>query len=121
MTTRALPLPREHVPELERSGLVRRVPRLSPFVVFTLAAVVALFAIIFARISLDKNAFELQRLERQIVVEQGRQATLRVEAARLRDPLRVEQAAERMGMVFPDQRIPLEVPGISPSASGTRP
>jgi len=82
--------------------------------VFTLAAVLALFGMIYARISLDRSAFELAKLETRISQEQARYWDLRVERARLLDPIRVSQAAERLGMVFPDERIPIEVDGVTP-------
>ncbi|HHC08195.1 MAG TPA: cell division protein FtsL [Actinobacteria bacterium] len=109
MTARTAP----YVPTSEAPAAVAvaRVPRLRPLTVFTIAAVLALFAIVFARVSLDKSAFELQRIEQEIAVEQARLAELRVEVARLRDPARIERVATEMGLVFPDERIPLRVEG----------
>ncbi|MFP5331685.1 MAG: hypothetical protein ACLGHX_04915, partial [Acidimicrobiia bacterium] len=48
-------------------GRRSRRPVVSPFVVFVLIVLVALFGIVFARTALDGGAFELAELNRQIV------------------------------------------------------
>ena len=113
MTSRAIPFPRERATDAASPAIRRHLPRVRPLVVFTLAAIIALFAMIYARISLDRNAFELQRLESQIAQEQARYWNLKVEAAELMDPVRITGAAEEMGMVFPERRVPIEVDGIT--------
>ncbi len=97
---------------IARVGEVRARPRLRPLVFFVVIVIAAFFTMIFARISLDRTAFELQKLEDQISVEQARHGDLRVEIARLQDPGRITRAAASMGLVYPDERVSIEVPGL---------
>lgn len=80
--------------------------------VFVIAVVVAFFAMTYSRISLDRTAFELQSLEADIAAEEALHFDLRVEIARLQNPERITQMAEEMGMVYPEERVPIEVTGI---------
>ena len=80
--------------------------------IFGLAVVFAFFSMIYARISLDRSAFELQNLEDAIVAEEARHWDLRVDVARLQDPDRITRIAEGMGLVYPETRVTLEVPGV---------
>lgn len=98
----------------------RRRPRLRPWLVFTLAAVTAFFVVIAARISLDRTAFELQELEREITTEQARQLELRLEIARLSEPQRIRRRAVELGMIPADRRVELLVPGLQAEPSGPR-
>ena len=93
-------------------GQDRHRPRIRPWIVFILAVVVAFFAMIYSRTSLDRSAFDLTEIEAQIAEEEARHWDLRVEAARLQNPERIAEKAESMGMVFPAQRVALEVPGV---------
>jgi cell division protein FtsL len=72
---------------------------------------------IYSRISLDRSAFELQTLEDSIAAEESRHWDLRVDVARLQDPDRITRIAAGMGLVYPDRRVTLEVPGIEPEAA----
>lgn len=92
-------------------------PRLRPLAIFALAVVFAFFSMIYSRISLDRSAFELQTLEDSIVAEESRHWDLRVDVARLQDPDRITRIAAGMGLVYPDRRVTLEVPGIEPEAT----
>lgn len=91
----------------------RHRPRVRPLMVFTLAVIAAFFAMTYSRISLDRTAFELQRLEAEIADQEALHFDLRVEIARLQDPTRITSMAEEMGLVYPDERVPLEVTGIA--------
>ncbi len=113
MTSRAIPFPTERARDAAPPAVRRHLPRVRPLVVFTLAAIIALFGMIYGRISLDRNAFELQRLESRIAQEEARYWNLKVESAELMDPVRITGAAEEMGMVFPERRVPIEVDGIT--------
>jgi cell division protein FtsL len=70
-----------------------------PFVVFGLVVVASMIGIVMARTSLDAGAFDLADLNRKIAVEQQRQQTLTVEAARLESPGRIAPLADKMGLV----------------------
>jgi cell division protein FtsL len=72
---------------------------------FIVAVVAVFFAMIFLRISLDETAFELAELEVGIQAEQSRQLDLRYDLASLKDPQRIATEAERIGLVYPDDRV----------------
>jgi len=114
MTTESLP----------RNGWLRRRsasvpgarPGIRPLVIFVLAVILAFFAVIYSRISLDRSAFELQKLEDAITTEEARHWDLRVEVARLQDPDRITRIASGMGLVYPSERVTLEVGDIEVEA-----
>jgi cell division protein FtsL len=81
-------------------------------VVFTLAVILAFFAMIYSRISLDRTAFELQGIESELATQERIHWDLRLELARLQDPRRITEAAAGLGLVFPEERIPIEAPGV---------
>ncbi|MEN8112941.1 MAG: hypothetical protein ABFS21_01025 [Actinomycetota bacterium] len=93
-------------------------PVVRPLLIFTLVAVAAFFAVIYSRISLDQNAFELQRFERAIAVEYERHWDLRVEHARLHAPERITQRAADLGLVYPDDRRTIEIAGVAEPIGG---
>jgi cell division protein FtsL len=93
-------------------GQDRHRPRVRPWIAFILAVIVAFFAMIYSRTSLDRSAFDLTELEAQIAEEEARHWDLRVEVARLQSPDRIAEKAESMGMIFPARRVALEVPGV---------
>ena len=86
--------------------------RLRPWFVFAFVVIVAFFGLIFSRVSLDRSGFELDDLETQIAIEEARHWDLRAEVARLQDPSRITEIAIGSGLVYPDERIAIEVPGI---------
>ncbi len=111
MTTQALPQ-RPLQPRTRRATRAahrRARPRVRPLAVFVLAVVLAFFAMIYSRISLDRTAFELQELDHEITQEQQLMDRLRVQTARRLDPIGITRRAEEMGLVFPDERLPLIV------------
>lgn len=87
-------------------GQIRAVgPGLIPLMLFVLAAIAVFFSMIFLRISLDETAFELDSIATEISVEQSRQLDLRYDLAVLQDPLRIATEAQRIGLVYPQERI----------------
>jgi cell division protein FtsL len=84
-------------------------PRIFPLVFFVLGVVVVFFSMIFLRISLDETAFKLDRIETEIGAEQSRQLDLRYDLAGLQDPLRIATEAQRIGLVYPQERISIVV------------
>jgi cell division protein FtsL len=87
-------------------------PRVRSWIIFLLAVVVAFFGLIYSRISLDRSAFVLEELEREIAEQEAHLGDLRLEIARLQAPDRVSALAEEMGLVYPAQRISLEKPAL---------
>ncbi len=108
MTSQALPGIRTR---LGARTTVVRGPRVVPLLFFTMLVIALFFAMIYLRIALDRNAFELEQLESQIELEQSRQLDLRLEIARLQDPLRVSSEAQRIGLTHPDERIAISITG----------
>ena len=93
-------------------------PVVRPLVIFILAVIVAFFAVIYTRISLDRTAFELQRLNRAIEAEQEHYWDLRVEYARLQAPDRVTERAAELGLVYPQDLRTIEVAGVTDTVGG---
>ena len=83
---------------------------------FTLAAL--FFVMISTRVALDRNAFILDDIRRQISVEETHYWDLRLRLAELQAPERIANAAEEMGMVYPGEMVTIEVPGLGSPASG---
>jgi len=93
-------------------------PVVRPLVIFILAVTLAFFVIIYSRISLDRTAFELQLLEREIAAEEELHWDLRAEHARLQAPDRITQRAADLGLVYPVDRRSIEVTGVEPGVGG---
>lgn len=89
-----------------------RTPVVTPWVAFTAVVVVAFLGLVMARTALDRGAFELAELDRQIAVEQTRHQQLLLEVATLESPARVGPLAAEMGLVYPEERQPLVVRGV---------
>jgi cell division protein FtsL len=76
-------------------------------------SVFALFLLlVLSRIALDRSAFVIQDLDRQIAAEERRYWELRLQVSELRDPARIAQLAAEMGMVYPSEVRSVEVPGL---------
>lgn len=110
MTTQGLPVESFDLEQLLPPRRARI--RLRPWLVFAVVVIAAFFALIFSRVSLDRSGFELDDLEAQIAIEEARHWDLRVEVARLQDPDRIERIATANGLVYPAERIAIEVPGV---------
>ena len=93
-------------------------PVVRPLLIFILAVTIAFFAVIYSRISLDRTAFELQLLDREIAAEEQRHWDLRAEHARLQAPDRITQRAAELGLVYPDDRQAIEVTGVEIEVGG---
>ncbi len=116
MTASALPRSRGRHVGVRTHG--RRRPVVRPLVVFTMAVILVFFAVIYSRISLDRTAFELQSLDREIAAEQEHHWDLRVEYARLQAPDLITQRAAALGLVYPDDRYTIEISGMVDANGG---
>ena len=76
------------------------------------ALTVAFLLLVYSRIALDRSAFVLESVERQIAVEEERYRELRLQVTELQSPERVLHLADEMGMVYPDTVVTVEVPGL---------
>jgi cell division protein FtsL len=82
--------------------------------VFTLVVVLAFFALIYSRISLDRAAFELHQIGQDVAAQERIHWDLRLEVARLQSPQRITEAAAGLGLVYPEERITIEASGVAP-------
>ena len=82
----------------------RRRPRVGAWVLLTVVLSAAFFLLIYSRIALDRSAFVLQEINRQMEVEEARYWELRLEAAELQAPERIVARAQEMGLVYPAER-----------------
>lgn len=76
-------------------------PALAPWMIMVLIGVAAFLGLGFARTSLDKSAFELDRLNRAITEQEAMNEQLRLEIARMENPARIAPLAEELGLVIP--------------------
>jgi hypothetical protein len=92
-------------------GAARRPrPKISHWVLFAVAVIVAFFGLIYSRISLDRSAFVIQELETQIAIQEDSHFQLRYELAQIQDPARLAPQLEELGLVYPESRLALSVP-----------
>jgi cell division protein FtsL len=70
--------------------------------IVVIIGVAAFLGLGFARTSLDKSAFELDRLNDAIVEQEALNEQLRLEIARLENPARIAPLAEELGLVIPE-------------------
>jgi cell division protein FtsL len=84
----------------------------APWLAFTVVVVVALIGVVLAQTSLDRGAFELGSLNREIAQAKTENQRLRLDIARLESPVRVAPMAEGMGLVYPEERQPMLVQGV---------
>ena len=77
----------------------RRAPRVRWWLLLAFTVVIAFFALVFSRVTLDRSAFVLDDIERRMEIEQTRYWELRLEAARLQSPERIVERAAEMGLV----------------------
>lgn len=113
MTAPPIPLRHPAPPRPAAQARIEHRPRLRPWIVFTIAVIVAFFGLTYSRISLDRTAFELEDLDNQIAQEERRLLDLRVDLARLQDPARIDALAAEMGLVYPNARVALEAPEVA--------
>lgn len=93
-------------------GVTRRRPQVLVWIAFSVLAMIVFFALIASRTSLDRTAFELAEIERQIELEEARFEDLRLEIARLSAPSRIAPLAEAMGMVLPNRVARVSASGV---------
>lgn len=77
--------------------------------IMVLLAVVAFLGLGYARISLDRSAFELAELNRSIDEQAALNERLRLAVARLENPARIAPLADELGLVIPEDPNPLLV------------
>jgi cell division protein FtsL len=87
-------------------------PRLLPLAFFVIVVIAVFFLMIYLRIALDRTAFELETVERQIAQNESLQLDLRLNLAQLQDPLRIANEAQRMGLTYPDERLAIVINGL---------
>ncbi len=118
MTARPAPRPGPRPRIRVITGRGRARPRIAPWLLFTLLAIVAFFALIYSRVALNDAAFRLDEVERRILQEEAEYQQLRLEVARLQSPERIVPLAEQLGLVLPAEVRTLEVVGVVGSGGG---
>ncbi len=120
MTAPAQPLPFPGSPGLRVvvGARPRRRPHIGSWVLLGVVLSAAFFLLIYSRIALDRSAFVLQEINRQMEVEEARYWELRLEAAELQAPERIVARAQEMGLVYPESVQTIEVPGMGSSGTG---
>lgn len=78
-----------------------RKPSIAPWMIMVLIAVIAFLGLGFARTSLDRSAFDLAELNKEIEEQMALNEQLRLEVARLENPARLAPLADEMGLVLP--------------------
>lgn len=114
MTARPLRQPRSRPGLRVIQGRRSRRPVIAPWMAFTLVVVVSFLGLVMARTALDRGAFELAELNQRITEAEARHEQLLLEVARLESPGRIAPLAEEMGLVYPEDRSPLLVEGVTP-------
>ncbi len=101
--TAVRPLQRSQPSEGLRVLKGKRLQRLAlaPWMIVVIIGVVAFLGLGFARTSLDRSAFELDRLDKAIAEQEAVNEQLRLEIARMENPARIAPLAEEMGLVIP--------------------
>ena len=101
-------------PSLEVIAGASRLPRpkITHWVLFAAAVIVAFFGLIYSRTSLDQSAFEIKELEAQIAVQENLHWQLRYELAQIQDPAQLEAQIAELGLVYPESRVALSVPVV---------
>ncbi len=84
--------------------------KISHWIMFAVAVVIAFFGLIYSRISLDQSAFTIQELEQQIAVQEDLHWQLRMELAEHQSPALLADQIADLGMVYPIERLALSVP-----------
>lgn len=87
-------------------------PPIGAWLVLAVVVVGAFFILISSRIALDRTAFELDRLDREIAAEESRYWELRLEVTELQSPERIRELADEMGMVYPARVETIDVPAL---------
>lgn len=97
-----LALVRRRSRNLIRRGESRR---LAPMVIVgAIVAVTLVFGVLLEQVVLAQSAFKLAHVRDRLVIAERRQEELRLEAARLESPARIERyARDVLGMVDPEQ------------------
>jgi len=89
------------------------------WVVYTVVAVAAFLAFIFLRTAVDEVMYDISNTQAQIQVELERKAHLEEEKRALQSPWEIVPIAERMlGMVLPEDVIPVSATGPEPVGDG---
>ena len=96
----------------------RRRGRVRYWVLLTVALTAAFLLLVYSRIALDRSAFVLEEVERQIAMEEARYWELRLQVTELQSPDRVADAATGLGMVYPETVVTVEVPGLGSPGPG---
>jgi len=112
-----LPLPRRrefHVLIGPRAGP----RRIGGWIALAITVAASFLLLISSRIALDRSAFVLEDVERDIASQEARYWDLRLQVTDLRSPDRIADLAAQMGMVYPAELHTVDVPGLGDPGPG---
>lgn len=92
--------------------------RVRYWVLLGVAVTVAFLLVVYSRIALDRSAFALESVERQIATEEARYWELRLGLTELQAPDRIAVQAAELGMVYPESVETVSVPGLGSPGPG---
>ncbi|MBM3694476.1 MAG: hypothetical protein FJW79_00860 [Actinobacteria bacterium] len=99
-------------------GGARQAPRVGAWGLLAVVVLAAFFLLIYSRVSLDRSAFVLQEVHREMAAEEERYWRLRLTVAELQAPERIVAQAREMGLAYPAAVETIEVPGVGVSGRG---
>jgi cell division protein FtsL len=108
---RSFPIPARPGLQVLVGAREARSPRVGAWLLLTVTVLAAFFLLIYSRIALDRSAFDLQEIERQMSAQESRYWDLRLQVADLQAPERIVERAAQMGMVYPTDVETIEVAG----------
>jgi cell division protein FtsL len=86
--------------------------RIGGWVALAITVAASFFLLIFSRIALDRSAFVLEDVQREIATQEARYWDLRLQVTELQSPDRIAGMAADMGMVYPAELHTVTVPGL---------
>lgn len=99
-------------------GPETRRPRVGAWIAVAMTVAMTFFVMISSRVALDRSAFVLEDVERNIGIEEARYWDLRLQVTELQAPERIADLAAEMGMVYPADLHVIEVPGLGDPGPG---
>lgn len=85
---------------------------------FVILVVATFLGMVWSRTLLDEGAFRLAELQTRMERETIQNRLMRLEVARLENPDRVASLAEPLGLVYPDEVVHIQAPGVGPRIPG---
>jgi cell division protein FtsL len=92
--------------------------RIGGWLALAITVAASFLLLISSRIALDRSAFVLEDVERNIATAEARYWDLRLQVTDLQSPSRIAGLAAQMGMVYPAELHTVTVPGLGDPGPG---